>query len=743
MRLSGKTKSIVQGLSAFYSLFFVVSGYVSLVIAKYWMFPTTADGIKLAYLSAFPSRTKNLIDRYFLFYLNKLLSAPFHDLLIGYAVISLLYHVGIVIFVFLIARKLAGNLQALLASILTAFCPLFVVWATENFSDVPCLFFGLVAFYCSLFDDHSKKVNLRYFLCGFFLTASFNSKIYGIVFIAPILVNLWRSHSLKKYFYFLGGALGVLAFLVVCDSIWLRETLYHLNPQNYIDYKNYLGSLPAKPQNLKMLFFDFLVKKELIFYYLLLFAFGLQVFHFIKSSDSNGWRKRGTLSIAFSGMTLAVLFTFADFNNPIWNVQYNYNYCVFIPWIIAFCSGMGWKSIQYSDRGKKSQEPFIQGFLIAVFIFSIFTTGISLYQNLNRSSLGRFVYVNYFWLHILAIALVVFSNQYLPKPGHEKRGKVMFLIGCSVMIWHNAFWAHDLPAMKKNWTIETTNFLIKYRDLKKIWPVYPVACIIPRDAELKETLLLSRMASKDDIKYFYKTRFPQEILHSTSAPFFIFTKLKKEEIQADVIQEGQFVVPVLEGTYFGGAFYLIGNLSDVNNFLKKDIESVFVNDSYIKNGSFENWDSGASPKPIFFYDCENIFDGMLSKEEKNVKVGRFSTRIRGDNFNLSQKIEGSIISGKHLTCFVWLKTDVSNKYRIQIYDGVHSFFSDRHSGSGDWELLHVNFQANLESKNFSIRLVQAAKTGNHDDIVYADGALLVEGTYDTIYQYKLNKEHQK
>jgi len=169
---------------------------------------------------------------------------------------------------------------------------------------------------------------------------------------------------------------------------------------------------------------------------------------------------------------------------------------------------------------------------------------------------------------------------------------------------------------------------------------------------------------------------------------------------------------------------------------KEDIEKIFVNDSLLRNGSFENWTNGPFKNPDFFEGADKIF-----REEKEVKVGKYSAKITGDNFNFFQNLPNfEDYRGKKITCFAWLKTNVPNKYRIQIYDGVDFSFSFRHSGKGRWELLQVNHTINPQAKFLKIRVIQATKTGKVDDVVYVDGALLLEGYLNT---YDLYSKHIK
>ncbi len=50
---------------------------------------------------------------------------------------------------------------------------------------------------------------------------------------------------------------------------------------------------------------------------------------------------------------------------------------------------------------------------------------------------------------------------------------------------------------------------------------------------------------------------------------------------------------------------------------------------------------------------------------------------------------------------------------------------------------------NPSAKNIIIRVLQSENIGNVDDVVYVDGALLVEGNWNTFYLYKLRLKEKK
>jgi len=171
---------------------------------------------------------------------------------------------------------------------------------------------------------------------------------------------------------------------------------------------------------------------------------------------------------------------------------------------------------------------------------------------------------------------------------------------------------------------------------------------------------------------------------------------------------------------------------------KKELEKLFINDSLLKNGSFESWTAGGSRNPDFFGGAIITPEDYPIREEKEVKVGKYSAKITGDNFNFYQYLSNfEDYKDKNISCFVWVKTEVPNKYRIELYDGIKSSYSKRHWGGGNWELLQVTHKIDPSAEFVNIRVIQAANTGGVDDIVYVDGALLVEGDWNTFYQYSL------
>ena len=503
----------------------ILSGYLWLIFSKYWVIPITNDALHYCFHSAHVFKDWLVFERFFNFYLTKIITIPFHDLLLGCSFTSLLYHVGIIIFAYLIARKLGGKVQALLAAILVSFSPFLITWATEYLAEPPCLLFGLASFYFSLLGEKTSKNHIKYFLCGLFLAASIFSKFFGIVFIIPVLANLWPNRSLKNIGFFLFGIFGIIAFIAINDGYWLHDFSYHLNPKNYFAYKDHMGNkvLEYKDLDQGLLLFSYLNLKEFIFYFIIFIAFVIQGTRFLGSKKIFDWRKNAAFWLAFSGLSTGIILTINSFRHPWMNAQPRFNYCIFIPWIIAFCSILGFVDEPKSIKTKVSISDIISGFLVVFFIIALLTTrDLSAGNSLNQP-LGRFLSVSYFWVHVFAIALVLGAGNHLRSSGNRKKSLYIFLIGCFVMIWHNAFWANDMPSYKRQLHTETKNFLTNYRKLSKSAPVISYDLSMPRGDDIAKILFLSRLAGKEIIDSYLMKDFT-EILKTQDVPFYILTK---------------------------------------------------------------------------------------------------------------------------------------------------------------------------------------------------------------------------
>ena len=168
-------------------------------------------------------------------------------------------------------------------------------------------------------------------------------------------------------------------------------------------------------------------------------------------------------------------------------------------------------------------------------------------------------------------------------------------------------------------------------------------------------------------------------------------------------------------------------------------EPVLSKKSLVKNGSFENWQANQNLLPDFWH----IYGGgSVQKDNRAKKFGKYAIKITGDNFNFYQNVTLSgQASGNIISCFALIKTSIPNKYRIQIYDGIDSSFSERHTGDGKWQLLWAIHAINSKAASLEIRVVQAERTNGLNDVVYVDGVLLFPGEYSSPYTLLIEQDH--
>ncbi|MBI5065038.1 glycosyltransferase family 39 protein [Candidatus Woesearchaeota archaeon] len=120
---------------------------------------------------------------------------------------QLLFSLGSVLLVFLIAKKLWGTEEARIASLLLLFTPVIVFYEGVMLTEIPAVFFGVLAVYF--------LVNEKYFLAGIFSGISFLTKFpMGLIFLGLVvsIISFKRNNILKLFFGFL---IPVIIFLFV------------------------------------------------------------------------------------------------------------------------------------------------------------------------------------------------------------------------------------------------------------------------------------------------------------------------------------------------------------------------------------------------------------------------------------------------------------------------------------------------------------------------------------------------
>jgi hypothetical protein len=216
------------------------------------------------------------------------------------------------------------------------------------------------------------------------------------------------------------------------------------------------------------------------------------------------------------------------------------------------------------------------------------------------------------------------------------------------------------------------------------------------------------------------------------SPILSYHAIKRKNIPG----QGKDTYVLIRNKSVGGSYDLIYKDQGYSLYKKVDNIDQLYNDLYdsisskkslIKNGSFENWRANHNVLPNFWH----IYgQGSVQKEKSNKKLGKYAVKITGDRFNFYQNVTlHELAPGKKVTCFAWINTRIPDKYRIEIYDGIDSSISERHTGDGKWQILRVTHSVNPLATSIELRVVQANMTGGVNDVVYVDGVLLLSGEY--------------
>jgi len=183
----------------------------------------------------------------------------------GHHIVSLLLHIGAVIFLFLFLNKTTNNLwPSAFAAALFALHPLrveSVAWASER-KDVLSMFFGMATLYAYAFYVESSKL-FRYFFCLILFALSLLSKsmLVTLPFVF-LLLDYWplgrwqkeinlpvknRFHMLNRLmwekipFVFLTIISSIMTFMVQCEAGSVYTSFFVRISNAIVAYATYLG----------------------------------------------------------------------------------------------------------------------------------------------------------------------------------------------------------------------------------------------------------------------------------------------------------------------------------------------------------------------------------------------------------------------------------------------------------------------------------------------------------------------
>lgn len=378
--------------------------------------------------------------------------------------------------------------------------------------------------------------------------------------------------------------------------------------------------------------------------------------------------------------------------------------------------------------------PLLLHFTFKIRQRSRWETAIVLTYLLSSALIGWKGYYNFryaFTFVPFMMAFVFAEGRYVFRMGKQKYFFYLLCAGlvlCSYYGQREMYWdllRHSL--VKRDWNLLPTKLVDYLNDDTKLPPGNILVCDQPwfyyytsRTGVEYTGSMLSKLDESSNIKGTLNQLESMDIRYILVGPSVNRSSIGRYEgkyIGEIILKE---TIPIFEDR--GVRLLWIGRNDETYINL---YDSIFSGASLIKNGSFGDGDRG-NQMPEFWHIHGS---GNVQWESSVQRVGKSALKITGDNFNFYQKLPISGLFPKVITCFAWIKTDVPQKYRIEIYDGIGFSASERHRGDGTWQILRAIYTTNPKSSSLEIRVVQAEKTGNRNAVVYVDGVLLLAGEY--------------
>lgn len=546
--------NLLQKCSSLFPLFAALSAYAIFIRLKYWVVPITSDALSFSFCAAFPDKKLFLFERYFNFYVGHIFTVPFANLLEGFALLSFIYHLGSIIFAYLIVRKLSGCIQAITTVVLISLFPTFFIWSREFFSDSVCLFWGLGALYFSLGKDRDRSGLIRDLLSGFFLVGAIFSKLFGLFFVIPVFLNMCGPRFVRRLIVTLFGTLFAFSFIAVCDHLFVQEFFYHLNPQNYIAYKDLIARKlsermdPDRGKSIMGDFFDGVLRAYCVFFIIFL----LQVTRSIQRKEIFTWEKRGVIAVSLVGISVFVDLLVVGVRYPGVYLLVHYYTCVYVPWIIAFCAMVGpMNNAVEEGRFIFRRETAVSVVIAATYVFWLLAA---------RESPNYLFAKNFSFAILVFCAVLGAASGNVGQKDHVGRlASFLFILGCAGMIWHGVTWG-QLYVKETRWlesNKQVSTFLTRCKDLSRVHAVVPFDCNVPMGDEIREYMLLTKVVDAKAGEYFKSTEGLEKMLWDKDLPLYLLTRLASDELEKK-LRSTEWSASAVEGSeLYGCRVYLL------------------------------------------------------------------------------------------------------------------------------------------------------------------------------------------
>lgn len=136
--------------------------------------------------------------------------------------VSVIFSLGSIVFVFLIAKKYAGTIAGLLSAFTFAFLPFNVFFSRTTLPEPTFVFFALGMLYFT--DEWIRERGVRRGIKGFiFMAIAFLMKPWALFFYLPLLYSVYKNANSKKFWvkFLLISALAVLPFIIW--RLWMMQ----------------------------------------------------------------------------------------------------------------------------------------------------------------------------------------------------------------------------------------------------------------------------------------------------------------------------------------------------------------------------------------------------------------------------------------------------------------------------------------------------------------------------------------
>lgn len=539
-------------------LFVVLSAYLVMVAVYYWRWPTY-DGLYFLSTSVSPIKNIYFADRSFHQYLSYLPIIAFDNHLDGAALVSLLYHCGIISIVFLIVSRVSDLTSATLSAILVAVTPLFFDSPTQFFSEPTAVFWGLLSLYCLLKMKNSVDHPSRIFwpiLSGLCFCVSIFSKIFGLSFLPTLLWLAWEERSRKAPPCFCIGFILGLLILAGLDSYFLGDFFYHLRPEIYFQYLNAMTSKLHAGLPMRELYAKFVPHFLFIYPFYLMLGF-VQLLRLYENYQRNKEIIKHIWKIVLIIVSYSLLMTASYLLAPAMPVLANYTYPLIIPVLVVF--GLSIREAWPNQKEDNLLQRRVSLTLAIIFVVVLATLPRpEFYESFfyEKTLWGRIYLLVSVWIFVALLPALIFVKR-LTLVHQTRRKWICSLLLSFILVWHNATWASIFSNKPKNLNRKTQSFLRE---------VEPSTLHFLNCADLeKESRVRQILSLMEKFKMSMPTIWDSNLfLQSLDSPQYIASSFSFDEIKQQ-IRDSLYIAPLDEVSLKNCQIYQVSQVPNGND----------------------------------------------------------------------------------------------------------------------------------------------------------------------------------